>query len=652
MDEWYGNDKVFRGYLLGDTSKNGSGKRPAKGEKIKDGPGRSFDEVCDSECFGGILRDDFVDISFDSIDMFDTFLDIADANGWKCLALRSKHGGHSYWRKSPKIDTDGKDKKLACGLVADIHGKNVYAPLRVFGENRFPPEYDLDEKFGDKDYDIVPDALLPVSTDIDLWKMKYGEGRNESLFKYILILQSQLKLRSDEIRTLYKTIINKYILADPVDELELNTILRDEAFETQIRESFFKGRTFLHEECAEYIISMHHVIKRNGKNLYIFEDGVYTRNENAIARIIRSYVPGCRKNHKTEVLDYMKDCAPEKQLSDKRYIAFKNGIYDLKTDKLMDFSPDIVLINMIPWDYDPEAYSEIADRTLNNVADGDPEIRALLEECIGYCFYRGTQFRKAFLLTGNKRNGKSTYLEMLMRLLGEENCSTLDLGELAGRFNKALLLGKLVNISDDTKSTYMEGAAISLFKKIVAGNTINAEFKGETAFDYKPYAKIIASANDIPRMQDWTGAALDRMIIIPFNRTFSEDDPDYDPDLADKLKEEEVMKYLVQTVVKGIKRILKNQRFTRSEKVEQKIKEYGEENDSVLAFINSCDPEAQIINHSVKEVRIAYEQFCTENGLTAATAQLPKRIDAQLNLKRESRKLPLIGNAKCYVRRK
>ena len=647
MGDWNGNDRVFRGYFFGDDSDSADndGKHPRKGEKVKGASGHTFEEVSGCSCFGAALRDGFIDISFDSTDMLETFLDMAEAKEWKCLVLRSRKGGHTYWKKRKEIKKDGKDKTLACGLVADIHSKNTYIPLRVFGEDRFPPEYDILEG---EDYDFVPDELLPVDTDIKLWNMKYGDGRNDSLFRYILILQSQLGFDATKIRKMYREVINRFILADPVEASELEVILRDEAFESQIAESFWDDNKFLHTKCAEFMIQ-HEKIIRIHKKAHIYRDGVYVMDNDSISRKIREFVPTIRRNQKAEVIDCINDLAEEKKLSSVRYIAFRNGIYDLQTDKLLDFSPDIVLTNMIPWDYDPEAYSEIADRTLDNVADGDPEIRALLEECIGYSFYRGTELRKAFIFTGDKRNGKSTFLRMLQNVLGEENYTTLDIGDLGGRFNGSALYGKLANIADDIKDSFFEGNQLSLFKKIVSGDEIYAEYKGKDGFKFKPYATIIGSANEIPHMRDWTGAALDRMIFIPFTRTFTSDDPDYDPELPYKLEDEEVMRYLIKIGINALKNIRKNKKFTDSEKVEARIREYEQENDSVIAFVNEKDPETQIINCMIEEVFRSYQIFCKENNLIHISQKaFTRRVNRILGTKSQSRKTNF-GDKRCFV---
>ena len=77
----------------------------------------------------------------------------------------------------------------------------------------------------------------------------------------------------------------------------------------------------------------------------------------------------------------------------------------------------------------------------------------------------------------------------------------------------------------------MQGTQVAMFKKIVAGNRIKAERKGQDPFEFNPYIKLLFSANDIPRMKDKTGAVLRRLVIIPFNAHFTSDLPDYDPEI-------------------------------------------------------------------------------------------------------------------------
>ena len=119
---------------------------------------------------------------------------------------------------------------------------------------------------------------------------------------------------------------------------------------------------------------------------------------------------------------------------------------DTVTKQLQEATPDMIVTNRIPHDYNPEAYDELMDKTLNKISCDDDTVRALLEECVGYCLYRRNERKKAFILTGSGNNGKSTFLDCVKALLGEDNISALDLKEIGDRFSTSMMFGKLANI--------------------------------------------------------------------------------------------------------------------------------------------------------------------------------------------------------------
>ena len=634
MDEkWTGNQEIFKTYV------KGRGKKPA--EKVK---GRdfisTFEEVCDEDCFGAILNSGYIDISFDTKEMYESFLKMAEANEWRCLALPSTKGGHTYWRNSNRYIKNGADRKLAVGLVADIHGGSTYIPLKVDGTERYPPDYD---KYPEEVYQEVPEELLPVDTSVNLWRMSNGDGRNASLYKYILVLQSQLRLSQKRIREIF-TNANGFVLSDPLPETELDTILRDEAFR---KPAFFNGKTFLHDKFGDWLIKEHKVVIIH-RQLHVYKDGVYVSGNEDIERTMIREIPYLKKTQRREVLDYMLLAAKKIEAADARYIAFKNGVLDMVEDQMLSFSPDLVVTNQIPWDYDPDAYSPLADMVLDNIACQDPDIRALLEECIGYCFFRRNELRKAFILTGNKRGGKSTYLDCIKAILGDDNVSALDLSEIGDRFNTSMMYGKLANIGDDIGDEFLKGSQVSIFKKVVAGNRIKAEYKGLTPFEFDPYVKLLFSANEIPRMRDRGGAVLDRLIIIPFNAVFDKSQKSYDPFLKYKLVQKEPVQYMIRLGVEGLKRVLAGNRgFTKSSLVQKQLDEYNEENNPILAFIKDLDVEVDILNVPTRDVYRRYTVFCNENGFMAIgrqqfTKQLSNIIGVTVRQIRDGDKRPYV----------
>lgn len=83
-------------------------------------------------------------------------------------------------------------------------------------------------------------------------------------------------------------------------------------------------------------------------------------------------IPNLKKTQRREVLELLELIAEEKTAADARYIAFQNGIYDIVTDQMQPFTSDLVITNKIPWDYNSDAYNELADDTLNRLACNDP----------------------------------------------------------------------------------------------------------------------------------------------------------------------------------------------------------------------------------------------------------------------------------------
>ncbi len=621
MGDWNGNPDIFKTYVRGRSS--GDGKKPA--EKVK---GRDhisdFDDVEDCDCFGAILNPGIIDISFDSKELYESFLKMAEVNEWRCLALPSSKGGHTYWKNTSRYIKNGADRKLAVGLVADVHSGSTYIPLKVHGMCRFPPDYD---KLDDEEYQELPEELLPIETTVDLWQLEDGEGRNQEIFRYIQRLQAAYHFPQETIKRILGN-SNEYVLADPLPESELDVILRDESFE---KPSFYNGRNFLFDQFARYLVQEHHVVNISGQ-LHIYRNGAYVPGYYDIEKSMIEEIPNLRKSQRKEVIEYMQLITDKAKMADARYIAFENGILDVVDDKMLPFDPEIYVTNQIPWNYDTAAYDETADRMLDNLACKDPDIRALLEECIGYCFFRRNELRKAFILTGGKRGGKSTYLDCIKAILGDDNISSLDLKEVGDRFSTAMMAGKLANIGDDISDDFLMGSQVAIFKKVVAGNRIKAERKGYDPFDFDPYVKLLFSANELPRMRDRGSAVIDRLIIIPFNATFDKSDPDYDPFLKYKLTERGPIQYLIRLGVDGLKRVLAdNHGFTRSTSVQRQMEEYNEENNPILGFIKEIDVETDILNVPTRDVYRRYTIFCNENGFTAVGNKVfSKQLNAVL----------------------
>lgn len=616
--------EIFRGFV---PTKNKKCTMPFKG--VPSSQLMTYDEVKDLQEYAGILADDVILIDIDDKAQSDILMDIVEDLQLNCRVYQTTRGRHFLF-KNDKVDKCGTHLKLAIGLTADIKigSKNSYEVLKIDGEERFG-EWDS----YDDNYDCIPKWLTKVKYAPDFMNMTAGDGRNQELFNYILNLQSN-GFTKDECRECIR-LINKYVFTDKLSDSEIDTILRDDAFNVPI---FFDGKTFLFDKFANYLKNEYHIVKINGQ-LHIYNNGIYDYAQKTIEAKMIEKIPTLTAQRRTEVMKYLDLICENIEQSEANYIAFNNGIYDLVTDTLIPYTPDIILTNRINHNYNTDAYNKLTDTTLDKLSCNDNEVRALLEECIGYCFYRRNELGKAFILTGDKSNGKSTFLDLIKYILGDCNISALDLRELGDRFSTAMLFGKLANIGDDIGDEFMQGSAVSIFKKIVTGNRVKAEQKGKDPFEFNPYVKLLFSANDMPRMRDKTGAVLRRLVMIPFNATFTKEDEDYDPFIKYKLIEEDSIEYLIQLGIAGLKRVLRNNEFTVSKKVNDVLTEYEEENNPIIAFINEVGEDA-IINKPTNDVYLRYSTFCSQSQLQALSKiAFSKVINKRLGTNTVSRRI-------------
>lgn len=591
--------QLFKGYV---STKNKKCTMPFKGkssdELLSLRDARKLDE------FAGILNDNTVLVDVDDYDMSEILMRIVEEKQCACRVYQTSRGKHFLFRNENRIEKNHTGTQLACGLKSDIKlgSRTSYSVLKYKGKER-DIIYDI---YDDEDYDVVPKWLLPVKSKASFISMEEGDGRNQELFNYILTLQSN-GFSKDEARETIR-IINDFVLKKPLSEKELETVMRDDSFKKPV---FYDGKTFLHDKFGEFLISEYHIIKI-GNVLHYFKDGVYLPAN--IDGLMIKHIPNLRQNQRKEVLSYMiAKIETNTPVTSANYIAFKNGIYDIATDQLEEFSSDKVMTNKINWNYNPQAYSELVDKVLNDLACDDEQVRLLLEEVIGYTFYRRNELRKAFMLKGKRHNGKSTFIDMIAFLLCEDNISSLDLNDLSHEYKAAGLFGKLANLGDDIEDEFIPSAGI--FKKVVSGDRMNANVKFAAPIEFNPYCKLIFSGNTIPRLgrgRD-SDAILDRLIIVPFNASFDKNTKGFSPFIKYQLRSKECMEYLVRIGIEGLKRVLSAQGFTSTAGSEKELADYAETLNPISMFFEEMGDS--MLNEQTKKCYRRYTEFCMENAM-------------------------------------
>lgn len=351
--------------------------------------------------------------------------------------------------------------------------------------------------------------------------------------------------------------------------------------------------------------------------LYIYENGVYRRNEKSINRKIIEIYPKATTRMQKEVKSYLLTMAPEVQLKYENLINFKNGLYDLNNNALMPHSPYYFTINQINANinWDPVRIGAV-DSFLDKISCGNIGRKKAILQMIGYSMTSSVEMQKAFVLYGKTAgNGKSTLLEIIERLIGSENVSHVTLQDfVSNRFSVSEIKGKLVNMVSEMTKEFLKDS--SIFKQIVTGDTTTVEEKFKDRHTIKPYAKHIFTANELPKVADTSNGYFRRLFIIPFEAVFTDLEK-----INFNFKElitEQALDYLAAIALQEYIIARREHAFINEEESKNIIETYKMESNTVIAYLYDKDRMRCLLRsgrvRKRNEVFADYINYCKDSG--------------------------------------
>ena len=269
-------------------------------------------------------------------------------------------------------------------------------------------------------------------------------------------------------------------------------------------------------------------------------------------------------------------------------INFRNGLLNINTLELVKHSPEILSTIQIPCNWNPQARNmPVFESYLKTLTSGIPATMKLLLQFTGLVIsnIRGTIDKSALFLIGKGNSGKSQFLELLKRLVGESNYAAIDFSELENnRFAASKLYRKRLAGDSDMKA--MNVAEVNRFKSLTGGDPISIEFKGKDGFTGHYNGALLFCGNDMPKFGGDKGKHVySRMMIIPCNNAILKEDQD--PLLIEKLYAER--EAIVYNAVLALKAFIANgYHFVLPEVSEAARQEYMRTNDTVALFLDEC----------------------------------------------------------------
>lgn len=282
---------------------------------------------------------------------------------------------------------------------------------------------------------------------------------------------------------------------------------------------------------------------------------------------------------RTEILNAMKQ-EGRKQIPkeiEPTWIQFQKKIYDIKTGESFDASAEYFVTNPIPWNIGKDTKTPALDILFESWV-GEDHVKELYE-LIAFSIVPKYFIHRLFCLIGSGANGKSTFIQVMEKFIGNENITSSSLDRLLKeRFEGTKLYNKLVCMIGETNFNLLKDT--DFLKKLTGGDRVRGEYKGRDGFEFENYAKLIMATNSLPPTADKTDGFYRRWKIIDFPNKF-----DMETEVLHGVSNEEY-ENLGKKCLEILKTLWVDRRFTNDGDFEERRRVYEEKSNPLMKFID------------------------------------------------------------------
>ena len=230
---------------------------------------------------------------------------------------------------------------------------------------------------------------------------------------------------------------------------------------------------------------------------------------------------------------------PDDLDADRWILNLQNGTLDLPSGELRPPRREDLCTKLIPVPFHPKSECPRWQKFLADVTCGKQDLAQFLQRAVGYSLTGSTREAVILILHGTGANGKTTFVELIRKLLGgyalAADASTFlaksydsvrnDLARLrAARFVSAQEVGEGRRLDE------------SLVKQVTGGDAVTVRHLYAEFFEFVPQFKLFLATNHKPEIRGTDNAVWRRIRLVPFDRTFAPEEQD--KNLLQKLVDE------------------------------------------------------------------------------------------------------------------
>lgn len=354
---------------------------------------------------------------------------------------------------------------------------------------------------------------------------------------------------------------------------------------------------------------------KDTREILIYDNGIYVpMGEQEIESLAEQQLDKPRSSTVREVVNLIRRRTMvnrEEFDKDPDVLNLLNGLFNMKTLEFKEHTPNYLSRIKINVRYDPLAKCPLIDKFLKEALP-DEKARYTAYELAAFTLLRKIGIIKSGMFIGEGANGKSTYLNLIDFMLGEDNVLNNSIHSFTtNRFALADLEGKLANIYADIDSGELKD--VGIIKMLIAGDPMTVDEKNKPSFRLRNKAKFLFSANKFPRVNDETLSFFRRFIIVEWMEYFDEDVAD--ENLLGKICEEDEISGFFNKLVTYAVELRKRGKFLHQPDLDDLRKKWEEYADPLQKFTNE-ELEFGTDYEIDREILYnEYYQYCTERKL-------------------------------------
>lgn len=315
----------------------------------------------------------------------------------------------------------------------------------------------------------------------------------------------------------------------------------------------------------------------------------------------------------------------------------QNGTLDLRTGTLRPHDPADLLSKLAPIPYDAAATCPLWERFLDRIMGGDRAMVSFLQRACGYAITGSATEQVVFFLHGRGANGKSTFLEAFLKVIGpygrRADAETFLLSKKSGPREDLLdLKGARTIVATEAN----EGRTLdeALLKQFTGGDEISTRGLYLSREVMKPEGKLFFAFNDKPEIRSGGHSIWRRLLHIPFEVQITESERD--KDLPFKLSFEAAG--ILAWAVRGC-REWQDKGLQAPDCVRNATRNYEEEQDQLGQWIADRCVLAPMARVGTSELYANYSDWAGRDGLS------------QVAFGRKLAKRPHLSQARSAVQR-